>query len=416
MKTESPNSQGETLFRRLPSAKRRLETAAPLGDSHPFMVQKLNPRRLLALIRKEGVQILRDPSSILIAFILPVILLFLFGYAVSLDSTKLRIGVVMQERTPVSESLLAAVRDSKYFTVTPGFALKEMEGQLVAGKLRGILVIPVNFSRLFAENTGGEDTGARLQIIADGSEPNTASFVQNYLRAAIGGWQAARARDQGSNAHPGIEIETRMWFNPSLESKNYLVPGSIAIVMTLIGTLLTSLVVAREWERGTMEALMATPVSIQELVLGKLIPYFLLGVGSMSFCTLVSVGIFHTPLRGSVVALALVTSVFLAACLGQGLLISTLAKSQFIAGQAALILGFLPSFQLSGFIFEIRSMPAPIQALTYLFPARYFVQSLHTIFLAGDIGAVLWRNGLILLGFATVFFLLTARVTRKKLT
>lgn len=372
-------------------------------------------RRLLALVRKEGVQILRDPSSILIAFILPVILLFLFGYAVSLDSTKLRIGVVMQERTPASESLLAAMRDSKYFTVTPGFTLKEMEEKMVAGKLRGILVIPMNFSRLLAEKGDAEDTGARLQIIADGSEPNTASFVQNYIRAAISGWQFARVRDQGAEAQPTIDIETRMWFNPSLESKNYLVPGSIAIVMTLIGTLLTSLVVAREWERGTMEALMATPVSIQELVLGKLIPYFLLGFGSMAFCTLVTVGIFHTPLRGSILVLALVTSAFLAGCLGQGLLISTLAKSQFMAGQIALILGFLPSFQLSGFIFEIRSMPAPIQALTYLFPARYFVQSLHTIFLAGDVGAVLWRDGLILLGFATVFFLLTARVTRKKL-
>ncbi|HEY5753175.1 MAG TPA: ABC transporter permease [Chthoniobacterales bacterium] len=412
---ESRDPQRGALSERSSSGNRRVETGAASSDSRSFAVEKFNPRRLLALIRKEGVQILRDPSSILIAFILPVILLFLFGYAVSLDSTKLRVGVVMEERTPVSESLMAALRDSKYFTVTPGFTLKEMEDQLVAGKLRGILVIPVNFSRLFTGNNGGGDTAARLQIIADGSEPNTASFVQNYIRAAIGGWQTARALDQGANAPPNIEIETRMWFNPSLESKNYLVPGSIAIVMTLIGTLLTSLVVAREWERGTMEALMATPVSIQELVLGKLIPYFLLGFGSMSFCTLVSVGIFHTPLRGSAIVLALVTSAFLAACLGQGLFISTLAKSQFIAGQAALILGFLPSFQLSGFIFEIRSMPAPIQALTYLFPARYFVQALHTIFLAGDVGAVLWRDGLILVGFAAVFFLLTSRVTRKKL-
>ena len=275
------------------------------------------------------------------------------------------------------------------------------------------MVVPVNFSRyLISDGT----EGAPLQVIADGSEPNTANFVQNYVRAAVAGWQQARALERGILVLPArVDLQPRMWFNPSLESKNFLVPGSIAIVMTLIGTLLTALVVAREWERGTMEALMATPVSIQELVLGKLVPYFTLGMGSMLFCTLVATLVFGVPLRGSVVALALVTAVFLVSALGLGLLLSTLAKSQFMAGQVALVIGFLPAFQLSGFIFEISAMPRWIQAITFLFPARWFVQSLQTLFLAGDVPAVLWRDGAILVGFAALFVFLTSRVTKKKL-
>ncbi len=379
----------------------------------PSRAGAFSPRRLGALIRKESIQIVRDPSSILIALILPVVLLFLFGYAVSLDSTRLRLGVVLEERTVDSESLLAALRDSKYFLVTPGASRREAEADLTAGRTRGLVVVPVNFSRYLL--SGGTE-GAPLQVIADGSEPNTANFVQNYVRAAVGGWQQARLLERGILVPPArVDLQPRMWFNPSLESKNFLVPGSIAIVMTLIGTLLTALVVAREWERGTMEALMATPVSIQELVLGKLVPYFTLGMGSMLFCTLVATLVFGVPLRGSVVALALVTAVFLVSALGLGLLLSTLAKSQFMAGQVALVIGFLPAFQLSGFIFEISAMPRWIQAITFLFPARWFVQSLQTLFLAGDVPAVLWRDGAILVGFAVLFVFLTSRVTRKKL-
>jgi ABC-2 type transport system permease protein len=362
-------------------------------------------------MRKEAIQIITDPSSILIAFILPVILLFIFGFAVSLDTTRLRIGVVLEERTPESENLLHSLRNSRYLDVTVSFDRAALEKEMVAGRLRGLLVIPVDFSRRlhFANDP------APLQIIADGSEPNTANFVQNYLQAAVTLWLQQRGLETGTAATSVIDLETRNWFNPSLESKNYLVPGSIAIIMTMIGTLLTALVVAREWERGTMEAMMATPVSIQELVLGKLIPYFLLGLGSMLFCTLVAVLIFHTPLRGSIFALFLVTSLFLAGGLGLGLWVSTLSKSQFVAGQFAVILGFLPGFQLSGFLFEISSMPKIVQLLTWIFPARYFVQALQTVFLAGDVWGIVLFNSLVLLGFAGLFFLLTARVTHKRL-
>jgi len=362
-------------------------------------------------MRKEAIQIITDPSSILIAFILPMILLFIFGFAVSLDTTRLRIGVVLEERTPESENLLLSLRNSRYLDVTVSFDRAALEKEMVAGRLRGLLVIPADFSR----RLHSANDPAPLQIIADGSEPNTANFVQNYLQAAVTLWLQQRGLETGTAATSLIDLETRNWFNPSLESKNYLVPGSIAIIMTMIGTLLTALVVAREWERGTMEAMMATPVSIQELVLGKLIPYFLLGLGSMLFCTLVAILIFHTPLRGSIFALFLVTSLFLAGGLGLGLWVSTLAKSQFVAGQFAVILGFLPGFQLSGFLFEISSMPKIVQFLTWLFPARYFVQALQTVFLAGDVWGIILFNSFVLLGFAILFFLLTARVTHKRL-
>lgn len=381
------------------------------GLSMNSSAKKFSGRRLGALVRKELIQIVNDPSSILIAFILPVMLLFLFGYAVSLDSTRIRVGVVMEERTAESESLLVSLRNSPYLDVTASFDRGFLEREMVAGRLRALLVISIDFSRRLYST----DNPAPLQIIADGSEPNTATFAENYLEAVVSLWLQQRGMETGTPVKNLIDVETRNWFNPSLESKNYLVPGSIAIIMTMIGTLLTALVVAREWERGTMEAMMATPVAIQELVLGKLIPYFLLGLGSMLFCTVVAVSIFHTPLRGSIFSLFLVTSLFLASGLGLGLLVSTLSKSQFVAGQFAIILGFLPGFQLSGFLFEISSMPNIVQLLTWFFPARYFVQALQTIFLAGDIWRIILFNSLVLAGFATLFFVLTARVTHKRL-
>ncbi|MBV9873928.1 MAG: ABC transporter permease [Verrucomicrobia bacterium] len=368
-------------------------------------------RRLGALVRKELIQIVNDPSSILIAFILPIMLLFLFGYAVSLDSTRVRVGVALEGRTPDSENLLISLRNSKYLDVTASFDRRFLEREMVAGRIRALLVVPIDFSRRLQSTTNS----APLQIIGDGSEPNTAAFAESYLEAVVTLWLQERGMETGAPVNSMVNVETRNWFNPSLESKNYLVPGSIAIIMTMIGTLLTALVVAREWERGTMEAMMATPVAIQELVLGKLIPYFLLGVGSMLFCTIVAVFVFHTPLRGSILSLFLVTSLFLACGLGIGLWVSTLSKSQFVAGQFAIILGFLPGFQLSGFLFEISSMPKILQFLTFLFPARYFVQALQTIFLAGDVWRIVAFNSVVLAGFATLFFILTARVTRKRL-
>lgn len=367
-------------------------------------------RRFSALLVKEAVQIVRDPSSILIAFVLPVILLFLFGFGVSLDATAVRIGVVVEANSEPSESLATAFRASRFFRVTQERDRRALQPLLVAGDIRGIVVIPANFS----EKAAADLTTARVQVITDGSEPNTAKFVENYAQGVWSNWAAARLPD-GRATTQAVDLEPRFWFNPELRSRYFLVPGCIAIVMTLVGTLLTALVVAREWERGTMEAMMATPISTIELLLGKLIPYFVLGLGAMGLCTALGVFLFGVPLRGSLFALIVISSAFLLPSLGQGLLISSATKNQFVASQAALLSGFLPAFLLSGFIFEIASMPKAIQLITYVVPAGYLIPSLQSVFLAGDIWPLFLKDIAAMLGIGAVFLFLAARTTRKSL-
>jgi ABC-2 type transport system permease protein len=363
-------------------------------------------RRFGGLVRKEVYQVLRDPSSILIAFVLPLILLFLYGYGVSLDATTIRVGLVLEDSGPVARDLAAGFHASRYFDVTVGRDRRELADAMVAGRLKGLVVIPAEFGRRQAA-----EGFAPIQVIADGSEPNTANFVQNYARGVFAAWQ----RQRGEARAVPIGIEQRFWFNPQLASRFFLVPGSIAIVMTLIGTLLTALVIAREWERGTMEAIMATPVTVPALLAGKLLPYFVLGLGSMALCAGIAVLLFGVPFRGSVAALLALSVAFLCPALGQGLLISAVTKNQFVASQMALLTGFLPAFLLSGFLFEIDSMPRPIQLLTHIVPARYFVPSLQTVFLTGDVWALMGRDIAAMLAIGVVFFAAAARNTRKRL-
>ena len=384
-------------------------TLAPASSASAADAGTGRGRRFRALLVKEFVQIVRDPSSILIAFVLPVILLFLFGYGVSLDANVVRVGVVVEAASEPAESLSAAFRASRFFEVTPARDRRSLEPLMVAGKIRGIVTIPADF----AENAARDLRTARIQVLTDGSEPNTAKFVENYAQGVWSNWAAQRM--PAGRAPLALSIEPRFWFNPELRSRYFLVPGCIAIVMTLVGTLLTALVIAREWERGTMEAMMATPISTIELLAGKLIPYFVLGLASMALCTALGVFLFGVPLRGSVLALVLISAAFLIPGLGQGLLISSATKNQFVASQVALMSGFLPAFLLSGFIFEIPSMPAVIQAVTYIVPARYLIPSLQTVFLAGDIWPLFLSNIAAMLGIGAVFLILAARTTRKSL-
>ncbi|MEJ2200513.1 MAG: ABC transporter permease [Desulfuromonadaceae bacterium] len=371
----------------------------------------LSLRRVSALIRKEFVQIRRDPSSLMIAFILPVILLFLYGYGVSLDAREIKLGVALLDGGEEAEELTGAFLASPYFRVQVSRSEAQLEQELLAGNLRGLVVIPQDFSREVEKPAGA----VRLQVIADGSETNTANYVQNYAQGVVLNWWQLRQRQRGEVLPPGPQLLTRIWFNPELESRNSLIPGALAIIMAIIGTLLTALVVSREWERGTMEALMATPVAIVELVVGKLIPYFILGMGAMLGSVAISVTLFQLPFRGSLLALLLSAAAFLLAALGQGLLISAAAKNQFIAAMVALVSGFLPAFLLSGYIFEIASMPPLVRALTHIIPARYLVTNLQTLFLVGDVWPLLTPNILILLLLAALLFVLTARKTVKRL-
>jgi ABC-2 type transport system permease protein len=368
-------------------------------------------RRMRALIGKEFVQILRDPSSLMIAFVLPVILLFLYGFGVSLDAREIKFGVALQDRGEEADSLAAAFVASPFFRVQVRRDEKSLERELLAGRLRGLAVIPEDFSRRLAKGAGP----AELQVIADGSETNTANYVQNYAQGVAVAWWNRHLREHAANSPGGPQLLPRIWFNPELESRNSLIPGALAIIMAIIGTLLTALVVAREWERGTMEALMATPVTIVELMAGKLIPYFILGLLAMLGSVAISVRLFDLPFRGSLPALLLSSGAFLLAALGQGLLISSAAKNQFIAAMVALITGFLPAFLLSGFIFEIASMPLPVRVLTHIIPARYLVTNLQTLFLVGDVWPLLLPNVIILLLIAAALFYLTARKTVKRL-
>jgi len=235
------------------------------------------------------------------------------------------------------------------------------------------------------------------------------------VQGAWSGWLRQRSEAQGQELRIPVEVEHRVWFNSALRSRNYLVPGLVVVIMTLIGALLTALVMAREWERGTMEALMVTPAAVSEILLGKLIPYFVLGTGGMLLSVAMAVWLFGVPLRGSLWLLWLTASLFLLVALGMGLLISSVAKNQFIAGQLAIIVTFLPAFLLSGFIFDIGSMPAVVQAITHLIAARYFVAIATTLFLAGDVWSVVLPNALALLAMAVVFLGLTWRKTRKRL-
>lgn len=368
-------------------------------------------RRILGLVRKETHQMLRDPSSILIAVVLPLILLFLFGYGVTYDPRFFRVGLVVEQQTPEAGSFTAALFNSRYFRIESARDRRTFERNLIAGDLHGIIVLPANF----AEQAYRRET-APIQVIVDGSDPNTAQLVRNYAELLWENWVQQESISRGQPLlDVAVNLRPRVWFNPEISSRNYLVPGSVAIILTLTGALLTALVIAREWERGTMEALLATPIGIFDLLVGKLVPYFLLGMGSMMLSVASAVFLFGVPFRGSFVLLALVSAIFMWAALGQGLLISTVTRNQLVAAQVSILSAFLPAFYFSSFVFEVDSMPWPLQLISYAVPARYYVSTLQTLFLAGNITSVITRDLLAITAIAISFFALTAFTTRVRL-
>lgn len=368
-------------------------------------------RRLKALIIKESFQIIRDPSTVLISVVLPLLLLFIYGFGVSLDLDHLRLGLVLEDTSPDAMTFAHSLMDSRYFDLKIKRDRRELQNDLTRGTIRGMVIVPAYFSAFRARH----ETIAPIQVIADGSEPNTANFVQYYVQGAYQNWLKQEQVSSKLKGLPLVSAQPRFWYNEELESRFFLLSGSLAIIMTLIGTLLTALVVSREWERGTMEALMSTTISRVELVAGKVIPYFILGMISMAICVTVSVLGYGLPLRGSSWLLALVSATFLFCALGFGLLISTLCKSQLIASQISVTAGFLPAYILSGFLFEISSMPLWIQYLTYVIPAKYFVQCLQTLFLVGNVWNLIFINMLFMFFIGLLFFILTARKTVKRL-
>ena len=343
--------------------------------------------RLIGLMRKEAYEILRDPSSIAIAFVLPLILLLIFGYGVSLDARQIATAVVVDHPTQLTASFVAELQRSPWFRPETYSTQQLAEQALMDGRANAIVRLRSDFTRL-SYSSGS----APISLTVNGVDANQARIIENYMNGAWLAWLQQEAARQGSHLSTPVIVDARVWFNPSLRSRDYLIPGLIAIIMTLIGALLTALVVSREWERGTMEGIMVTPVTETEILLGKLIPYFVMGMGGLLLSTAMAVFLFGVPLRGSLIVLFAVSALFLLTALGMGLLISVLARSQFVAAMVAIVTTFLPAFILSGFLFDIRSMPGIIQALTHLIAARYYVTLLQSTFLAGDVWPVVLRN------------------------
>ncbi len=367
--------------------------------------------RLRGIVRKEFLQIMRDPSSIAIAFLMPVLLLLLFGYGVSLDAEHVPVAVVVEHSSVHTASLTAKFSTSRYFEPVFITSLQEAKQALINHKVDGIIYLKSDFSRIL--KTGYEP--APIQVILNGVDSNTARLVSGYVQGIWATWIEELAREQGSRASMPVNLQHRIWFNSQVRSQNFLVPGLVAVIMTLIGALLTAMIVSREWERGTMEALMSTPVAIREILLGKIIPYFVLGMGGMLLTVALTVWLFDVPLRGSFWILVSTSALFLLTALGMGLFISTIARNQFIAGQAAIIVTFLPAFLLSGFIFDIESMPALVQAITHIIAARYFIMILQTVFLAGNVWSVIIPNAFALLVLAIIFLGLSRFKSYKRL-
>lgn len=370
---------------------------------------RLNARRVRSLIRKEMLQVIRDPSSIAIALVLPVFLILLFGYALSLDVTNVPVAVVVEQPSPDATDLAGAFGLSKYFDSIPVTSMKVATDLMRDLRVDAIVRVRENFAR---ELASGE---APVQVIVRGIDANRARLILGYTQGVLAQWAAGRGIEKAVSTGAVIDLRNRMWFNEAVDSHYFLVPGLVVLIMTLTGALLTALVMAREWERGTLEALFVTPVRAGEILIGKTVPYFVLGMGGLILTTVAGRVLFHVPLRGSTAVLFVVSALYLVVALGFGLFISSATRSQFVASQIALVATFLPALFLSGFIFDLASVPTAVQVISHILPARYYVSFLQTIFLAGDVWSVILPNAAILAGMALLLFGLTLRKTRKRL-
>lgn len=354
----------------------------------------------------------RDPATMLVGVLLPMILLLLFGYGLSLDVTKVRIALVLEDPSPEAAEMAAGFRLSPYFEVETFTSLPPATGLMLDRRIDGIVRFRDDYSRRIQLGYTPE-----VQLLVNGTEANRARLIQGYAQAVIAG-AGQRLVDRGAlePAAPGsVVLQSRIWFNEANQSRHFLVPGLIVLVMTLIGAFLTALVVAREWERGTFEALFVTPVRPHEILIGKAVPYFGLGVLGFGLCLLTARFLFHVPLRGSLIVLTAGSMLYLLVALGIGLVVSAVVRSQFVASQLAAVISFLPALMLSGFLFDIRSMPPFLQLVTALLPARYYVAFVQTVFLAGNVWPIIGKTLSVLALMAFVLLAVAHLKMRKKL-
>jgi ABC-2 type transport system permease protein len=367
-------------------------------------------RILKALVIKEFYQIFRDPSSIVIAFVLPLMLLLIYMYGVNLDTVRVTLGLKIDDSSQQVITLVDSFKSNKFITPEIYKNPKNMYDDMTGSKLRGVLTIPNDFSAKLDRNQTAD-----VQIITDGSEVNLANYVQNYSKTILNQWLTSTSKYSKKIPPSLINLDSRYWYNQEINSHYFVLPGSLSITMTLIGMLLTALVIAREWERGTMEAILATKVTKLQIVLGKYIPYFLLGMSSMAFSVFLCINVFKIPFRGSLLVLFGFSSLFLFTAMGIGLLISSVLRNQFTASQAALVGGFLPALMLSGLVFPITSMPIPIQWLSSIIPARYFVACLQSEFMAGTVPELVIPNCIFLAILGSILFVAVYLKTEMRL-
>ena len=371
-------------------------------------------RRLRTLVQKEFWQLWRDKSNLLLAIVLPVMLILLFGYGITMDVKNVPVAVVLEDPSPNARDMLSGLSGSAYLTPVVVHSMSDAEKLLLNHQVESIVRVPSNFSSSLAQ---GGDT--KIQVIVHAVDAQRAGVVRGYIQAAIGLWNAKqqdRVGSQGTARTIGqVSIEQRQWFNDANTSTWYLVPGLIVLVMTIIGAFLTALVMAREWERGTLESLFVTPVQPVEILLAKIIPYLGVGMLGLMLCLLAARFLFHVPILGSMAIILFSSVLYMLAALGLGLLISSATKNQFLASQMALIVSFMPAMMLSGFMFDLRNVPLIIQIISQIFPATHFMELIKSLFLAGNVWSQIVKDCAILLVQSVVLLGLALRFTRKRL-
>ena len=369
--------------------------------------------RLRALVRKEFRQLLRDASNLAIGIALPIVLILVFGYGLSLDVKNAPVAVVLEDASPAAANAVAGLMHSTAIAPVLLGSMREAEQLMTERRVDGIVRIPADFSRRLAQGD------ARAQVLVHGADANRAAIILQYASGALAQAGAIDADRRGRAAGPPgagmVAIEQRMWYNAANTSTWYLVPGLIVLIMTLVGAFLTALVMAREWERGTLEALFVTPVRPAEILLAKIIPYFTVGMAGLALCLLAARFLFHVPMQGSLAVLVLASMLYLFVAVGLGLLISSVTRNQFLASQVALLSSFMPSLMLSGFLFDLRNVPAAIRYVGNALPATYFMELIKTLFLAGNAWPLIFKNCAILAAYAVLLLGVARAVTRKKL-
>lgn len=366
--------------------------------------------RVAALTRKEIRQLIRDPGSLAMGIGLPIVLILIFGYGLSLDVRNAPVAVVLEDPSPTAADVIAGLELSAYIAPSIVTSMHDAEQLMLARKVDAIVRVPNDFSRRLSAGQG------IVQLVVHGSEASRAMIIRSYVIAAIAQWGQRQADRAASSIAPGtVTVEERMWFNSANNSTWYLVPGLIVLIMTLVGAFLTAMVMAREWERGTLEALFVTPVRPGEILLAKIIPYFMVGMLGLGMCLFTARFQLGVPVHGSLVIILISSMLYMLVALGLGLVISSVTKNQFLASQLAIISSFMPSLMLSGFLFDLRDVPFVIRMVGQALPATYFMELIRTLFLAGNVWPLIFKDCAILAGYAVLLLGVARLVTRKKL-